>query len=260
MKKIISLTFVLSLFIFSCSSNENQDNSNSGPILLRKTITTNSQGTITTNINYNGNKIINAISSNGYEDKFYYAGNLITKHEVYNNNILVRTVLYNYNSQNNLTSSIELNNNNNQGTKTTLTYNSNGTITYNMYSGDLSTQTSLWGTYTATLTNSEITLFEDENTNYFDTCTYDLNNTPSKNILGMEQISMAIGSGTYRNIAGKFQNLIEQKTTTQAGIQYTFKNNQYTYNSNNFPTTAIMKTYSSNGTITGSSNVSYFYE
>ena len=162
MKKIVYLTFVLSLFILSCSSDDSQNNSTPGPVLLRKRITTSSQGTVITNLNYNGNKIVNSISSNGTEDKFYYTGDLITKYEIYENNVLVHTQLYYYNSQNNLTSDVELNHDTNQGNKSTLTYNSNGTITYNMYSGNLISQTSLWGTFTATLTNGEITSFKDE--------------------------------------------------------------------------------------------------
>jgi hypothetical protein len=260
MKKLISLTFVLSLFILSCSSNDSQDNTAPGPVLVRKTITTSSQGTVTTNINYNGNKIVNATSSNGEETKYYYTGDLITKTETYSNNVLFRSVLYSYNSQNELISGVELNHNTNYGTKTILTYNSNGTISYNMYDGDLISQTWLWGTYTATLTNGEITSFKDENTNFVETCIYDLKNTTMKNVLGTEKLSNSIGSGTYRNIGGKFHNLVEQKTTPQTGNQYIFRNIQYTYNSDDYPITGSRTTYTSNGAITAVINISYFYE
>jgi hypothetical protein len=258
MKKFIILT--LSALLFSCSSNESQDNSNSGPVLLRKTIVTNSQGTVTTNFNYNGNKIVNATSSNSEETKYFYTGDLITKTETYNNNVLFRSVLFSYNSQNELISGVELNHNNNQGTKTTLTYNSNGTITYNMFAGDLISQTGLWGTYTATLTNGEITSFKNENTNFVETCIYDLKNTTMKNVLGAEKLSNSIGSGTYRNIGGKFHNLVEQKTTPQTGNQYIFRNIQYTYNSNDYPITGTRTTYTSNGAISDVINISYFFE
>ena len=50
MKKIIILT--LSVLLFSCSSSESNDNSNSGVVLLRKKIETNFQGVaVTTNLN-----------------------------------------------------------------------------------------------------------------------------------------------------------------------------------------------------------------
>jgi hypothetical protein len=260
MKKIICLTFVLSLFILSCSSNESNDNSNSGVVLLRKLISSNSQGTVTTNLNYNGNKIVNATSSNGTENIYTYTGDLITKTETYNNNVLFRSVLYSYNSQNELISGVELNHNTNVGTKTILTYNSNGTITYNMYDGDLISQTLLWGTYTATIINGEITSFKDENTNFVETCNFDSKNTPMKNVLGTEKLSISIGSGTYRNIIGKFHNLVEQKTTPQTGSQYIFRSIQYTYNSDDYPTTGSRTTYSSNGAISDVTNVLYFYE
>lgn len=258
MKKIIILT--LSVLLFSCSSNESQDNSNSGPVLLRKRITTSSQGIVTTNLNYNGNKIVNAISSNGTEDKFTYTGDLITKYEIYESNVLVHTELYSYNSQNNLTSGIELNPGNNQGTKTILTYNSNGTITYNMYSGNLISQTSLWGTFTATLSNGEITSFKDEILNTTYTCTYDGKNNFMKNILGNEKVRMHLGSGTYRNLFGVFENLIQQQTTTQSGSQYINRTIQYTYNSEDLPLTNVMKSFSSTGALLTTFNTTYFYE
>lgn len=260
MKKIISLTFLFSLFILSCSSNDSQNNSNSGPVLLRKRITTSSQGTLTTNLNYNGNKIVNSISSDGTEDKFYYTGDLITKYEIYENNVLVHTDLYSYNSQNNLTYGVELNHGNNQGTKTTLTYNSNGTITYNMYNGNLISQTSLWGTFTAILTNGEITSFKDEILNTTYTCTYDTKNNYMKNILGNEKVKMHLGSGTYRNLFGIFQNMIQQKTTTPSGSQYINRTIQYTYNSENLPLTNVMKSFSSTGALLTTFNTTYFYE
>lgn len=258
MKKIIILT--LSVLLFSCSSNDSNGNSNTGVVLLRKTISSNSQGTVTTNLNYNGNKIVNATSSNGTEDIYTYTGDLITKHESYNNNVLFRSVLYSYNSQNNLNSSIELNHNTNYGTKTILTYNSNGTITYNMYDGNLISQTGLWGTYTATLNNGEITTFKDESSNTTYTYTYDLKNNYMKNILGYEKASMAVGSGVSYNIDGIFQNLILQQTSTQTGSQYTQKTGQHTYNAENLPLTSVIKSYASSGVINSTTNVSYFYE
>jgi hypothetical protein len=260
MKKIISLAIVLSLLIFSCSSDDVQDNSAPGLVLLRKRITTSMQGTVITNINYNGNKIVNSISSDGTEDKFYYTGDLITKYEIYENNILVHTQIYNYNSQNILTSGIELNHDTNQGNRTTLTYNSNGTITYNMYLGDLISQTGLFGTFTATLTNGEITTFKDELLNTTYTCIYDTKNNYMKNILGNEKVKMHIGSGTYRNLLGIFQNLIQQQTTTQTGSQYINRTIQYTYNSENLPLTSVMKSFSSSGALLTTFNTTYFYE
>lgn len=212
MKKIIYVLLASSLLLLSCSSNDNSGNSNL--VLLRKSTSSGTLGSETTNLFYNGNKIINAISSNGQETKFYYTGDLITKYEIYENTILIRTVLFNYNSQNNLISGIELNHNNNQGTKTTLTYNSNSIITYNMYDGDLTSQTGLWVTFTATLSNGEITTFKDENSNSLSTCTYDSKNRTFKNVLGIDKIKLHLGSGTYANLGGVLHNLIQQNNTS----------------------------------------------
>lgn len=259
MKKII-LTFVASLFILSCSSSDSQDNSNSGPVLLRKTITTNAQGTQTTNFNYDGNKIVSATTSDGFENKYYYTGELITKYEIYNNTVLIHTRHYSYNSQNNLISSIELNHGNNQGNRSTLTYNSNGTITYDMFSGDLISQTSLWGTYTATLTNGEIITLKNESNNIIYTSTYDSKNHFMKNVLGYSKIRMNLGSGTYRNVRGVSQNLTELKITPQTGSQYTNETIQLTYNAVNFPVSGTSRVYSSTGSLLSTESSLLYYE
>jgi hypothetical protein len=260
MKKIIYLTFVLSLFIFSCSSEDGQNNSNSGPVLLRRSITTNSQGTQTTNFNYDGNKIVSTTTSDGFENKYYYTGELITKYEIYNNTILIHTRHYSYNSQNNLSSTIELNHGNNQGNRSTLTYNSNGTITYNMYLGDLISQTGLYGTFTATISNSEITSLKNESNNIIYTSTYDSKNHFMKNVLGFSKIRMDLGSGTYRNVRGVFQNLTELKITPQTGSQYINETVQLTYNADNFPVSGTSRVYSSTGALLSTESSLLYYE
>jgi hypothetical protein len=258
--KNLALAFVLSFFFFSCSNNDSQDSPNSGPLLLRKTITSNSQGVIETNYNYNGNKIINATSTAGSEIKFYYTGDLITKFEIYENNVLIHTRLLNYNSQNNLSSTIELNHTNNQGDKSTLTYNSNGTITHNMYSGDLISQTFLWGTFTATITNDEITSLVDESNNITYTATYDSKNHFMRNVLGFGKTRMSLGSGTYRNMRGVLQNITELKIRPQNGIQYTKETIQMTYNSDNFPISGTSRVYSTSGALISTENSLLYYE
>jgi hypothetical protein len=259
MKKIISLAFVLSLFILSCSSDDSQDNSTPGPVLLRRTVTTNSQGTQTTNLNYDGNKIVSATYGDGIQ-KFYYTGDLITKWEIYSNNLLISTRILSYNSQNNLSSTIELNHVNNQGYRSSLTYNSNGTITYNMYAGNLTTQTGLYGTFTATLVNSEITLLKNESNNTIYTPTYDSKNHFMKNVLGYSKTRVDLGSGTYRNLRGVFQNLTELKITPQSGSQYTNETIQLTYNTDNFPISGTSRIYSSTGALISTESSLLYYE
>ena len=260
MKKIISLTFLLSLFILSCSSSDSQDNSNSGPILLRKSITTNSQGTQTANFNYDGNKIVSTTTSDGFEGKYYYTGELITKYEIYTNSVLIHSRLYSYNSQNNLSSTIELNHGNNQGYRSTLTYNSSGTITYNMYAGNLTSQTVSYGTFTATLLNGEITTLKNESNNTIYTLTYDSKNHFTKNVLGYSKIRMNLGSGTYRNVRGVLQNLTELKITPQSGSQYTNETIQLTYNTDNFPISGTSRIYSSTGALISTESSLLYYE
>jgi hypothetical protein len=255
MKKIIALT--LSLILLSCTTNEDQNNTNSGVVLLREMIT-NSQGSQTTHyFNYTGNKIVN-VTSNGYEWKYYYTGDLITKTENYDNNVLSLTTLFNYNSQNNLISFIDLFNNNNQGNRTTLTYNSNGTITYNNYTGDITTQTSLVGSYTATLSNNEIIILKDESSNITHTFDYDSKNYFMKNVLGFEKIRMALSD--ERNVSGIFQNMTQRRETLPNQSPRIKEINQFSYNSDDFPVTINTSIYSSIGTLYYYYTVSLFYE
>lgn len=254
MKKIITLT--LSLILLSCATNEDQDNTNSGVVLLREMIT-NSQGTQTTlYFNYTGNKIVN-VTSNAYEWKYYYTGDLITKIENYDNNVLSSTTHYNYNSQNNLISFINLLNNN-QGNRTTLTYNSNGTITYNNYTGDLTTQTSLESIYTATLSNNEITIFKNETSNTTYTYDYDLKNNYMKNVLGFSKIGMAVWDDF--NVMGVFHNMTQRRETLPNQNPRIKEINEYSYNSDDFPVTINTSSYSSIGTLYYYHTTSLFYE
>jgi hypothetical protein len=260
MKKILNLSVILSFFLISCSNNNSQDNSNPGPLLLRKLITTNSQGTITSDFVYTGNKIVSSTTNNGIVNKYYYTGDLITKWEIYNNSELIHARLLTYNSQNNLSSTVELNYNTNQGNRSTLTYNSNGTITYNMYLGDLVSQTGLYGTFLATLSNNEIIELKNESNNIIYTFTYDSKNHFMKNVLGFSKIRMDLGSGTYRNIRGLFQNLTELKITPQTGRQYTNETIQITYNADNYPVSGTNRIYSTNGALLSTESSLLYYK
>ena len=125
MKKLI-LTIIVSSFLLSCSSDSaNEDTNNpTNTSLLVKTATDNFITPETDTYNYNGNKI-NTIESNGSSSTFTYNGDFIIKVEDlsepstitmnYLNDLLV--------SENQISASGNI--------FTTLTYNSDGSITEN---------------------------------------------------------------------------------------------------------------------------------
>lgn len=248
MKKIINITFAL--FLISCSNNDSQtDNNSQSSILLKKMIQTNSLGTITSDISYSGNKIINEVQTNGYEDKYYYTGDLITKFERYQNNILKFSCIYNYNNNGKVISC----NINDVGYYTgtlSITYNSNIGITYNTVF--TYTQSSIVEnkTYTATIANNEIDTFTENGSNIAYSYTYDSKTNSRKNVLGYDKIYLT----NIESIVGCYQNVIQVKKNnvlTSSSI--------YTYNSGEYPLTQTINSYSSSGSIQNTKILNYYY-
>lgn len=248
MRKLLALAAVALFMITSCSD----DDTTTTPIdntLLQKMITTSEDGMVTTsNYNYDGNRIISMITSDGNSTIYTYTGNLITNVKtIQNNNITVETIIE-YNSSNQKISEIILISGPDlgvaQGTKETYTYNQNGTITFNAYSGDLASQTTFEGTGTITF-NENIIQHEG-----MDQETYkhvlDTKNNPMKNILGYNEYMKPHFDGN--------QNFVTAYTTPLRSV-FIFT---YTYNLNNYPVTSIEKVYQLNKYVTFQKQ--YFYE
>ncbi|MGV1013009.1 MAG: hypothetical protein ACOYBS_11225 [Flavobacterium sp.] len=278
MKKIISLTFVISLFILSCSSSGSQD-SNETPLLCNKKVIKATNGSLIseTNFGYNGNKIVNAITNqNNFigEKKFYYTGDLITKVESYSNNTLYSTEYLTYNSQQNPSQIIFLDHTNNTGTKFVYNYNSDVLITVNEYSGDLTSQNQIYSnsTITFTKTNGEITSFHILSTNtvggtsYTKTnnYTYDSKNNYMKNVLGYDKLSLFTGAYEWESYNHEY-NYCTQNVTQLLTSNNSSSNNQrnivtlYTYNSNNYPILETQTIYSGGITSPSGTRNSWYY-
>jgi hypothetical protein len=250
MKKIITLTIALSLFLISCTSNDSQtDNNTQSSVLLKKMIQTNSQGTITSDISYTGNKIINEVQTNGYEGKYFYTGDLITKFERYQNNVLKFSCIYNYNN-NGKVISCNINDVGYYSGTLSITYNSNVNITYNTIFTYTQSSTVENKTYTATIVNNEIDTFTENGTNIVYSYTYDSKTNARKNVEGYNKIYLA----NIESIVGCYQNVIQVKKNnvlTSSSI--------YTYNSSEYPLTQTINSYSATGTIQSTKSLSYYY-
>jgi hypothetical protein len=246
MKKAIYFLTLTVLFLHACSSSD--DNSSDSPspslILCKKIIETDPDGVYTTNYTYNGNKIIKGTLLINYNNgssgeriaNFTYDGELISQTEIFVNNTIVEKWIYNYNQNNKLASYIELNYTNNTGRKMVYTHNANGTINSIEYSGNLVAQNTVESDNVITFSNGEVISLVENYGGFSKTSTYiyDNKNYAFKNVLGLDKISFAV-VGTF--ISEISHNLI-QITTTQSGAPTSVTNVEYTYNSDNFPTTS----------------------
>jgi len=210
----------------SCSSDDSNDGA-SGVVLLKKVVDTYSDGTtMTSTATYNGTKIKKISTDDGFTLDFTYTGNLITKMEYKFMGTLFQTDIYSYNASEQLVSYVRLEHTDEYGAKEVYVHNPDGTISVTAYSGDLTSQTTLDGTGTITfLGNGEVgtitSTFSDDHI-----YTYDNKNNPFKNVTGYDKISWvgAEATGIMHNIT--LDDSYVDTTTT------------YTYNSNDYPTTA----------------------
>lgn len=225
MKKLIFIFCAFGLVLHSCSSDDSSDDDVDPPadtVLLRSTTETYDGEVLTTTYSYSGNRLIGSSDNDGYSEVFIYTGDLLTRIEEYEDGILDFQTELGYDSSNRLitetysfgASSNEVN---------TFTYNADGTIT-KLEAGI--------NTYIYTYAeNGNRIAQEDINGGQNYTFTYDTNNNPFKNIEQREVFEL-IGYYSYEN------NLLDEVNTGNA----TFADESsftYTYNSANYPTSAV---------------------
>lgn len=267
MKAIFKIILLL-LVITSCSNSDNDINPNG--LLLRKIIYDDAESTIFYNgIRIERTEVVETMTTNNsvYENFFYYTGDLITKIEYYDGATLSSVTRYQYDGKGNPISLIDYNYYNNTSEKVILTYNPDGTLTYNLYKGNLVSQNNISSRQSnATLTNGEITSLNEVDKTYSGspsnktyTLTYDNKNTPFKNILGIEKILLIDLDFWWFGIN---QNNIKEITIDNlSGESYTSMIADIQYNSNNFPIN-IEYTYKNayDDTSISTYNVQFFYE
>lgn len=230
MKKIFLFVSFIALTLTSCSSS---DDSSPDPtnMLVKKFTSNDEDGVLTTNITYNGNKIVKMVDSDGYRAQFTYTGNLITKVDSYVDDSLEQSDIYTYDSSGRVLSYKMLDFGSETGDLTTFNYNANGTISTELFVGDLDDQSMLNETGMIYFTNGEVSKIEK----YFDGTlastslyTYDTKNNPFKNITGFSAISFTDGdaSGILHNVL----------TNVYEGSSSTFS---MTYNSSDYPTKIV---------------------
>lgn len=254
MRKIILLLNVITLAFASCSRNEDQPaipTVDPNGILLKRSVETNNSGDIyTLNYIYSGNKLTRINDSDGDYEIITYTGDLITKWEYFiSPNVLDATINFTYDVNNDLIKLIGIN----HGEATTnptgyvgkslYTHNSNGSISFQDYSGNQTAQTTLDSNGTIT-SGSIVTNQINPAITITETCTYDTKNHPLKNVLGRNKI---IFIDFFNNPSNNFISLTNYSGDLEEA--------SYTYDTNNFPITEIYKLNNSNQLTT-----QYFYE
>lgn len=296
MKKIILVLSLVLLALVGCSKSEDAILAGVSSNLLKR-IENSSEtldGNSTTNVAYNGNKIIEFSSSrNGILSKtiFTYNGDLIIKRESLSNGILNASEEYIY-ENGKLTTTFSMYSNTSQSgiivfikSKKVYTYNANGTVLetnfkfvdnayvtanstklYTIFNGNV---TKLIGNSSSSSTyyNGTATVTDIYTSTYTNNYEYDSKNNPLKNILGWSKISF--DSNNSINNLLKETGLSESTTNGVANPAVPERVREYTlmYNSNDYPTLikylTTTSTVNNNGVITTvvkTNTTNYFYE
>ncbi|WP_300565991.1 hypothetical protein [Flavobacterium sp.] len=221
MKKNILLLFAIVLAFNSCAPGEDtptpEPTDPSEAVLLKKTITTKGSVVTTDIYSYNGKKIDKIVSSNGTnnnETKFTYTADLITKIEVFSNDILKSKKELTYQSDI-LKEIITYEYTDTETTKKRTTYVKNGseeTYFYNIYRVNMSNNEE------TIITDGVLEYFADELQNHVNTdypiiagryndtyaqYEYDVKKNPTINIIGNSKLLNNVLMGDGHNMSKK---------------------------------------------------------
>ena len=230
MKKILFLFSALTFALTSCSGDEDSSGSPASDlVLLKKTITTDSDGEkITTIYKYDGNKIVSMVDGGEFNLYYTYTGDLITKIEYkYPNGEIEQINTYSYNADGKLSTFIRVDPKENWGNKEVYTYNANGTVTAVSYSGDSKTQTLKGDTAVIKFVNGEVSEIISEEGSAGHQYTYDSKNNPLKNVIGFDKIAFEDGEAD-----GIKHNMLTDKDIDEDDL---WRNSTYTYNTDGYP-------------------------
>lgn len=246
-----NLLYLLLLITFVSCSNDNEDaNSNPKSVFLQKLSAVDLGKNAEYTFVYNGSKLDKVnYEIDGQTDgighyEYFYTGNLITEIKRFNqSNQNTARILFEYNSSNDLTQVTELDVNANYGLKNVITYNTDGTIGVERFSGTASSQSTFAYATTLHLQNGEFV--QEDNLGTIETVVnyeFDSAYHPLQNVTGMNEIKIyrALTHGLLnRGFMGVNHNLKKQTTTFVSDgsteiIDYTIN-----YNDFNFPTTIV---------------------
>ena len=253
MKKIFTLGALALFLMTSCSSDDSSDpvdNSDNGTetLLLKKTIETDEEGNeLTTYFNYDGNKLTNVTDSEGGEMIFHYLNGFLVIIEYFEDGTITQRDYFSYNANDKLATSIILDLDENWANKMIYTHNSDGTVSIEDYTGDVTEQTNLHGNGVVTYSNNNIVNYTFTSTGGNSVTwdyTFDSKNNPLKNMSAFDTFNLAYQEGGQNNTLSYTNEAYGESETTV-----------YTYNSDNYPVTSTKTDGNGDVTVT-----QYFYE
>ncbi|WP_309642641.1 DUF6252 family protein [Flavobacterium sp.] len=207
-------------------------------VLVKKITETDADGTVyTMEFFYTGNKLNYSIDENGIRTNFTYDGDLLMKEERIEGTTVIERTTYEYDTSSKLKTYVDVNLVDDTGTKITYVHNA-GTILYQEYSGDSTTQDELGssGTLTSTTHIENYTdPFTMEMQVFTGTFTFDTKNNYFKNVVGYDKVyfadsDMALNSNN---------NMLTHTDQIDSDPAYPLETLTYTYNTNDYPTEIV---------------------
>lgn len=249
MKKFVCLALVSIGMLWSCVPVPEENPEPGIPVasmLLKKIVETDEDGLVTTDeFTYVGKKISQIVSTDGTKTIFTYEGDLIVKEETFDTaNVLLERNTYTYSIGNNLSTYTNIifdndgdANDDSYGERWVFVYNLNGTVSYDEFVGDATSQTEHYidGTITNTqYIENNVDPITMEAQTFTGTFTFDLKNNPFKNVVGYDKIHFA-GADSPLNFNN---NVLTQTDQIDSDAAVLLNRISYTYTTNNFPLTA----------------------
>jgi hypothetical protein len=208
---------------------------------------------LTTTYTYDGNKLIRENDSEGYRAEYVYANGKLSGVKSYDDDdLLIGEEVLTYDNNGRLTTFLDYwypleEGDEGWAERSVYTYNTNGTISYQIFMGDMDSQTELWQEGTYTLANGNILNHTSESNTAVNV--FDSKNHPMKNRFAND--SFTLTSGIY----GGVNNLLSY---TQTGGDPEHITRTYTYNSEDYPVTVVETSHTDGGE--NETNIEYFYE
>ena len=248
MKKV--LYFLLLVTLWSCSNDKEDTNSSSKSVLVKKLDAVDLGKNASYTFSYNDTKLDKvAYEIEGQTDgighyEYFYTGNLISEIKQFNqSNQNTARILFEYNSNNALTQVTELDVNANYGLKNVITYNSDGTVEVDRFSGTAASQSTFAYSSLFYFQNGEFV--QENNSGTIQTIVnyeFDSANHPLQNVTGINEIKIysALTHGLFnRGLMGLNNNLKKQTTFFVADGSTEIVDYTLNYNEQNYPTTIV---------------------
>ncbi|KGO94265.1 hypothetical protein Q766_04900 [Flavobacterium subsaxonicum WB 4.1-42 = DSM 21790] len=217
------------------------DNSN---VLVKKIIITDAEGTHNYQLNYDGNHLVDIRTPGGTHETIVYTGHLISEWQSFGKQGVILYKKYFEYSADKLVRYIVLNYESGQFQKYNYTNNTDGSISYALYSGATETTINNF-VHDGKIYSDKIEINIPANgttaahiaTRLF---TYDGKNNPFKNVTSFDKIYFA----TNATAITSSENFVSE-TLTSFGQTQNIRSASYVYNAANFPETAIVTEISS---------------